>query len=98
MLNLKTDLDLNVVLIDKFKWNLPFTKLVIEDINDKNKIRDYLLKYKLKSIKKNRYKYWKLLLKIENKYLKTSIQDLNKIEEILKKLESTIYNDELNKI
>jgi hypothetical protein len=34
---------------------LSFFKIVIEDINEKNRIMEYLLKYKLKSKKTNRY-------------------------------------------
>lgn len=98
LLNIKEDLKLNGKIEEKFKWNLPFFKLVIENIEDKNKIMNYLTKYKLKSIKKNRYKYWKILLKFENIYIKTSTQNITKIEDVLKKLESTINNDELNKI
>ena len=85
---------------EKTKWNLPFYKLTILKKNEKNKIMNYLLKYKLKSKKINRFKYWKILLNIENKYLETDSQnlDLEKIEKILKKFNSTINEDELSKI
>ena len=83
---------------EKLKWNLPFYKLVIEDIEEKNKINEYLLKFKLKSKKISRYKYWQNLLIFENIYKKTGNQDLKQIEKILIKLLSTINDDELNKI
>ena len=38
------------------------------------------------------------LLNIENKYLMTGIQDFNNIEKYLIKLNSTINEDELNKV
>jgi hypothetical protein len=98
LLQIKHVLNSNSNIEEKLKWNLPFYKIVIYKNKEKNKINEYLLKYKLKSKKLERYKYWKYLLNLENKYLITEIQDLNKIEKYLKKLNSTIDEDELNKI
>lgn len=95
---LKEVLNSNSKIEEKLKWNLPFFKLVIENINEKNIINEYLLKYKLKSIKINKYKYWKILLKFENIYKKKGIQNLNQIEKILNNLISTFDDNELIKI
>ena len=59
---------------------------------------NYLSKFKLKSIKKERYKYWKILLNYENIYKKTDIQDIVLIDKLLKNLALTIEEGELNKI
>jgi hypothetical protein len=98
LLQIKAILDSNSNIEKKIKWNLPFFKFIIDKNEEKNKINSYLLKYKLKSKKIKRYKYWKYLLNIENKYLISGTQDLNKIENYLIKLNSTINEDELNKI
>lgn len=98
LLQIKQVLNSNSNIEEKLKWNLPFYKITILKNEEKNQINEYLLKYKLKSKKLERYKYWKYLLNIENKYLITGIQDLNKIEKYLIKFNSTIYEDELNKI
>jgi len=82
----------------KSKWNLPFYKIILDQLDEKIVISTYLQKFKLKSIKKKRYKYWKHLLKHEYLYKKTGFSDLNKIEKILIKLSSTVNEDELNKI
>jgi hypothetical protein len=72
--------------------------MTILNNNEKNNINMYLSKFKLKSEKINRYKYWKILLKFENIYINTKKQDLIKIEKFLIKLNSTVNEDELNKI
>lgn len=82
----------------KTKWNLPFYKLVIDNIEEKKIVMNYLNKYKLKSIKKKRYKYWKLLLLLEEKYLIKGEQNINEIENILIKLMATLDNEELSKV
>jgi len=56
------------------------------------------MKFKLKTFKLNKYKYWKKLLDIENDYKKTGIQDLIKIEKFLDKLSSKVDEDDLNRI
>jgi hypothetical protein len=98
LLKIKEAFKINSKIEEKQKWNLPFSKLVIDDINEKNKICEYLMKFKLKTFKLKKYKYWKKLLDIENDYKKTGIQDLIKIEKILDKLSSKVDEDELNKI
>ena len=95
---IKEVLNSNSKIEEKLKWNLPFYKLVIENNDEKNIIMNYLLKFKLKSIKKERYKYWKILLNSENIYKKTDIQDIVLIDKLLKNLILTIEEGELNKI
>lgn len=98
LLKIKKILDTNSKVEEKLKWNLPFFKLVIDNIEDKNKIMNYLLKFKLKSKKKNRYKIWKILLDNENKCIETGVQDFSLIDKYLIKLSSTIEAGELSKI
>ncbi len=98
LIKIKTLLDSVDKIENKFKWNLPFYKLTLENFEKKKKIVDYLLKYKLKSLKRKRFKYWCLLLDLEYKYLKTGYQDLDHIDKILIKFNSTINADELSKI
>lgn len=95
---IKEVLNSNSKVEEKLKWNLPFHKLVIENNDEKNNIMNYLSNFKLKSIKKERYKYWKKLLNIENIYKKTHIQDIVLIDKLLKNLILTIEEGELNKI
>jgi hypothetical protein len=83
---------------ERFKWNLPFFRLIIDDINEKKIIQKYLLKYKLKTVKLKRYKYWSLLFDLECKYKETGEQDFINIEKYLVKLTLTIEEGELNKI
>lgn len=96
--NIKEILNSNGKIEEKFKWNLPFFRLVIDNIDEKNKIANYLKIFKLKSKKKKRYKYWFFLLNLENNYIKTGIQDFDLMEKYLTKLNSTIDEGELNKI
>jgi len=98
LLKIRDILKVNNKVEEKIKWNLPFYKLVIDNIEDKNKIAEYLIKFKLKSPKKKRYKYWKYLLNLENIYIKNGIQDFLVIEKNLKKLLLNIDEDELDKI
>jgi hypothetical protein len=98
LLQIKDLLNSNSEIEYKVKWNLPFFKFVILNQNEKNIIINYLLKYKLKSKISNRYKYWKILLNFENIYLETGIQNLEQIEKILCKFNSTISEGELNKL
>lgn len=98
LLKIKDILNINNKIEEKIKWNLPFFKLVIDNVNDKNKICEYLIKFKLKTLKLKKYKYWKILLKFENEYKKTGIQEFEKIEKNLKKLLLNEAEDELNKI
>jgi hypothetical protein len=55
-------------------------------------------KYKLKSIKIKRYKYFRILLKFENIYIEKGTQDIELINKFLVKFTSTIEEGELNKI
>lgn len=98
LLKIKDILNINNKIEEKIKWNLPFFKLVIDNVNDKNKICEYLIKFKLKTLKLKKYKYWKILLKFENEYKKTGIQEFEKIEKNLKKLLLNEAEEELNKI
>lgn len=98
LLKIKESLKIESKIEEKKKWNLSFFKIVIEDINEKNRIIEYLLKYKLKSIKFNRYENWKLLLDCENIYINTGFQDFEYIENLLKNFSSSLDEDELNKI
>jgi hypothetical protein len=83
---------------DRFKWNLPFYRLIVDNINEKKIIYDYLLKYKLKTVKLKRYKYWSILFNLECQYKETGKQDFINIEKYLIKLTSTIEEGELDKI
>jgi len=83
---------------ERFKWNLPFYRLIVDNINEKKIIYDYLLKYKLKTIKVQRYKYWSILFNLECEYKETGKQDFINIEKYLIKLTSTIEEGELDKI
>jgi len=78
LLKIKELFNINNKIEEKQKWNLPFFKLVVEDVNEKNKICEYLIKFKLKTLKLEKYKTWKILLDFENNYKKTGIQDLKK--------------------
>jgi len=98
LFQIKNILNTNSRIEEKLKWNLPFFKLVIINNKEKNIIVNYLLKYKLKSKKLNRYKYWKILLNFENVYLETNFQNIEKIEKMLIKFNLTISEDELSKI
>lgn len=98
LIEIKNIVNSNSKIEFKTKWNLPFYKLVIENIDEKFCIINYLNKFKLKSLKKKKYKYWKLLLILENNYIKTGYQNIDKIDKILIKLGTTFDNEELNKI
>ena len=83
----------------KKKWNLPFYKLVIDNIEEKKIIMNYLNKFKLKSLKKKKFKYWKLLLLLENKYLINGVdQDIDEIESVLVNFTAVLDNEVLNKV
>lgn len=96
--SIKKALELNCKVEEKLKWNLPFFKLVIDNIDDKNKINLYLINYRLKSVKSLKYFYWKKILTYENLFLKTGVENLEKIDKNLKKLSLICSEDELNKI
>lgn len=96
--SIKEALQLTCKVEEKLKWNLPFFRLVIDDINDKNKINLYLINYKLKSMKSLKYFYWKKILVYENLFLKTNTENVERIDKNLKKLLSTNDEDELSKI
>ena len=98
LLKIKELFNINNKIEEKQKWNLPFFKLVVEDVNEKNKICEYLIKFKLKTLKLEKYKTWKILLDFENNYKKTGIQDLKKIQKSLDKLLLNVDEDELNRI
>lgn len=98
LLKMKELLNSDSKIEEKLKWNLPFFKLVIDNIDEKNKIMNYLLTFKLKSKKIKRFKYWSTLLDLENIYVKTNVQDVEQIDKFLAKLASTIDENELNKI
>lgn len=95
---IKTTLNLNVKIEGKTKWNLPFYKLEIKDIQEKNLIINYLNKFKLKGEKLNRFKYWKYLYKLESIYLQKGEQNFEEIDKFLKKLNFTIEEGELSKV
>lgn len=80
----------------KIKYNLPFFKLVIEDINEKIIIKNYLTKYKYKNKKKEKiFEIWKLLLDIEQQYLlKGSDQPIEQIDKHLNNLKNFFLEDE----
>ena len=98
LLKIKEVFNINNKIEEKQKWNLPFFKLVVDDVNEKNKICEYLIKFKLKTLKLEKYKTWKILLDFENNYKKTGIQDLKKIQKNLDKLLLNVDEDELNRI
>lgn len=98
LLKIKEVFNISNKIEEKQKWNLPFFKLVVDDINEKNKICEYLKIFKLKTLKSKKYKYWKNLLDLENDYKKTGIQDLIKIQKNLDKLLLNVDEDELNRI
>lgn len=98
LLKIKEAFNISSKIEEKQKWNLPFSKLVVDDINEKNKICEYLIKFKLKTLKLKKYKYWKKLLELENDYKKTGIQDLKKIEKVLDQLLLNADEAELNRI
>ena len=79
----------------KEKWNLPYYKLNLDNMAEKIKIIYYLDKFKLKTKKKKKFKYWKLLLAEEKLYIDTGLQNFEKIEKIMKKFKK---DDELSKI
>lgn len=95
---IKILLNSNSKIEKKQKNNLPFYKLVIDKIEEKNKLINYISKYKLKSKKIKKYKYWKILLNLENIYLETGIQDIKLIDKFLMKFTLTMEDNELNKI
>jgi hypothetical protein len=95
---IKEVLNLNCKVEEKLKWNLPFFKLIIDDMNDKNKINLYLINYKLKSIKFILFFFWKKILVYENIYINTGVENFDKIDKVLKKLLQNIGEDELSKI
>ena len=98
LLKIKEVFNINNKIEEKQKWNLPFFKLVVDDVNEKNKICEYLIKFKLKTLKLEKYKNWKILLDFENNYKKTGIQDIKKIQKYLDRLLLNVDEDELNKI
>lgn len=80
----------------KIKYNLPFFKLVIEDISEKIIIKNYLTKYKYKNKKKEKiFEIWKLLLDIEQECLLKSLeQPIDKIDKHLDNLKEFFLEDE----
>jgi hypothetical protein len=83
----------------KTKGNLPFYKIVIENIEEKKKIKLYVDNFHLKTNKIKKYKYWKELLKLEETYIKTGNQDIILIQKKLIKFTNLLKNDEeLNKL
>jgi len=98
LLKIKEVFNINNKIEEKQKWNLPFFKLVVDDVNEKNKICEYLIKFKLKTLKLEKYKNWKILLDFENNYKETGIQDIKKIQKYLDRLLLNVDEDELNKI
>jgi hypothetical protein len=55
LIKLKDDLNLKNKIEFKSKMNLPFFKLAIDDLNEKNIFNKYFEKYKLRSIKAKKY-------------------------------------------
>lgn len=98
LLKIKEALNSNSKIEEKVKWNLPFNKLLIENIEEKRQIVEYLNKYKLRSTKKNIYKHWKILLEYENNYVNTGSQNITLIDKQLIKLSAQKDDDELNKL
>jgi len=76
-----------------------FFKLVIDDINSKNQIVEYLKNFILKTKKKRKkFKYWTILLNYEKIYINTGNENFEEVEKILKKFSLNIDEDEINKI
>ena len=76
--------------------NLPFFKLAIDDLNEKNIFNKYFEKYKLRSIKAKKYMNWKDLLNYEN--IDDSDRNFEKIERIFQKISLNKEEDEICKI
>ena len=98
LLNLKNLFNTPCKIEEKQKWNLFFFKLVIDDINSKNQIVDYLKKFILKTKKKKKLKYWTILLNYEKIYINTGYENFEEVEKILKKFSLNLDDDELYKI
>jgi hypothetical protein len=98
LLQIKNLLNSSSKIENKEKWNLPFFKLSLESFDEKSKIIKYLSTFKLKSLKIERYKMFKKLLKIEKIYLNTGVQNLEKIEKMLKVLTLKSNENELIKL
>ena len=99
LLNLKNLFNTPCKIEEKQKWNLFFFKLVIDDINSKNQIVEYLQKFLLKTKnKKKKLKYWMILLNYEKIYINTGNENFEEVEKILKKISLNVDEDELNKI
>lgn len=98
LLKIKEVLNSKSIIEEKTKWNLPFNKLLIENINEKNKLIEYLKKYKLKTNKIKKYKYWKILLNLETIYKDTGNQNIEIIDKYLIKFKSISSEDELSKL
>lgn len=54
LIKLKALLKTKANIDSKIKYNLPFYKLVIENVDEKIIIKDYFVKYKFKNKKKNK--------------------------------------------
>lgn len=73
LIKIKELLNSKAKIESKIKYNLPFFKLIIEDINEKNIIKNYLLEFTLKNKRKrNIFKIWKHLLELDDKYKKNN--------------------------
>jgi hypothetical protein len=55
LIKLKENLNLKNKIEFKSKMNLPFFKLAIDDLNEKNVFNKYFEKYKLRSTKSKKY-------------------------------------------
>lgn len=80
----------------KVKYNLPFFKLIIEDIYEKNVVKNYLLQHTLKNKKKKKiFEIWKRLLELDETYKKNnSIIILDEIDSNLNLLKKYYLEDE----
>ena len=96
LIKLKDDLNLKNKIEFKSKMNLPFFKLAIDDLNEKNIFNKYFEKYKLRSIKAKKYMNWKDLLNYEN--IDDSDRNFEKIERIFQKISLNKEEDEICKI
>lgn len=90
LLKTKTNID------SKTKYNLPFFKLVIEDINEKIIIKNYFTKYKFKNKRKEKiFEIWKKLLDIEEDCFKKGLpQPIEKIDKNLNEIKIFFLEDE----
>ena len=96
MIKIKELLNSKAKIEYKVKYNLPFFKLIIEDIYEKNVVKNYLLQHTLKNKKKKKiFEIWKRLLELDETYKKNnSIIILDEIDSNLNLLKKYYLEDE----